>query len=61
MKMFVDDEYFSKIDSLSQGFSMSPSPPVTIAIRFTYVLQDWQQHTWPQQPPGGVCNLNGKF
>lgn len=33
---------------------MSPSPPVSIAIRFTYVLQDWQQHTWPQQPPGGM-------
>lgn len=40
---------------------MSPSPPVSIAIRFTYVLQDWQQHTWPQQPPGAVCSLKGKF
>nr|XP_024657694.1 rab3 GTPase-activating protein catalytic subunit-like isoform X2 [Maylandia zebra] len=34
------------------GCSLFPLPPVNIAIRFTYVLQDWQQYSWPQQPPG---------
>ncbi|XP_010604488.1 rab3 GTPase-activating protein catalytic subunit isoform X2 [Fukomys damarensis] len=33
------------------GCPLTPSPPVSIAIRFTYVLQDWQQYFWPQQPP----------
>nr|XP_043869718.1 rab3 GTPase-activating protein catalytic subunit isoform X2 [Solea senegalensis] len=33
------------------GCNLSPQPPVNIAIRFTYILQDWQQHSWPQQPP----------
>ncbi|KAF4026507.1 hypothetical protein G4228_018634 [Cervus hanglu yarkandensis] len=33
------------------GCPLTPLPPVNIAIRFTYVLQDWQQYFWPQQPP----------
>uniref|UniRef100_A0A4W4HID2 Rab3 GTPase-activating protein catalytic subunit n=1 Tax=Electrophorus electricus TaxID=8005 RepID=A0A4W4HID2_ELEEL len=33
------------------GCPLSPLPPINIAIRFTYILQDWQQYTWPQQPP----------
>uniref|UniRef100_A0A673AQQ4 Rab3 GTPase-activating protein catalytic subunit n=1 Tax=Sphaeramia orbicularis TaxID=375764 RepID=A0A673AQQ4_9TELE len=33
------------------GCTLSPLPPINIAIRFTYVLQDWQQYSWPQQPP----------
>ncbi|CAJ0940640.1 unnamed protein product [Ranitomeya imitator] len=33
------------------GCPLTALPPVNIAIRFTYVLQDWQQHFWPQQPP----------
>uniref|UniRef100_A0A3Q2HRS7 Rab3 GTPase-activating protein catalytic subunit n=1 Tax=Equus caballus TaxID=9796 RepID=A0A3Q2HRS7_HORSE len=33
------------------GCPLTPLPPVSIAIRFTYVLQDWQQYFWPQQPP----------
>ncbi|XP_073401637.1 rab3 GTPase-activating protein catalytic subunit isoform X1 [Dendrobates tinctorius] len=33
------------------GCPLTALPPVSIAIRFTYVLQDWQQHFWPQQPP----------
>ncbi|XP_059783582.1 rab3 GTPase-activating protein catalytic subunit isoform X2 [Balaenoptera ricei] len=33
------------------GCTLTPLPPVSIAIRFTYVLQDWQQYFWPQQPP----------
>lgn len=49
------DVFKSKI-----GFSMSPSPPVSIAIRFTYVLQDWQQHTWPQQPPDFDTLIGGE-
>lgn len=35
-----------------QACTVSPVPPVNIAIRFTYILQDWQQYSWPQQPPG---------
>ncbi|CAN9506541.1 unnamed protein product [Ophioblennius macclurei] len=33
------------------GCTLFPLPPITIAIRFTYILQDWQQYSWPQQPP----------
>nr|XP_045004574.1 rab3 GTPase-activating protein catalytic subunit isoform X2 [Jaculus jaculus] len=33
------------------GCPLTPLPPVSIAVRFTYVLQDWQQCFWPQQPP----------
>ncbi|XP_006011569.1 rab3 GTPase-activating protein catalytic subunit isoform X2 [Latimeria chalumnae] len=33
------------------GCPLTPLPPVSVAIRFTYVLQDWQQYSWPQQPP----------
>ncbi|XP_033842507.1 rab3 GTPase-activating protein catalytic subunit [Periophthalmus magnuspinnatus] len=33
------------------GCTLSPLPPINISIRFTYILQDWQQCTWPQQPP----------
>ncbi|XP_066431238.1 rab3 GTPase-activating protein catalytic subunit isoform X1 [Eleutherodactylus coqui] len=33
------------------GCPLTALPPVNIAIRFTYVLQDWQQYFWPQQPP----------
>lgn len=33
------------------GCPLTPLPPVKIAIRFTYVLQDWQGYFWPQQPP----------
>ncbi|XP_006880869.1 PREDICTED: rab3 GTPase-activating protein catalytic subunit [Elephantulus edwardii] len=33
------------------GCPLMPLPPVNVAIRFTYVLQDWQQYFWPQQPP----------
>lgn len=36
----------------SQGCALTPMPPISISIRFTYVLQDWQQCSWPQQPPG---------
>nr|XP_006117129.1 rab3 GTPase-activating protein catalytic subunit isoform X1 [Pelodiscus sinensis] len=33
------------------GCPLTPLPPVSISIRLTYVLQDWQQYFWPQQPP----------
>ncbi|CAH2305375.1 rab3 GTPase-activating catalytic subunit isoform X2 [Pelobates cultripes] len=33
------------------GCPLTSLPPVNIAIRFTYILQDWQQYFWPQQPP----------
>ncbi|NXX86160.1 RB3GP protein, partial [Urocolius indicus] len=33
------------------GCPLTPLPPVNVAIRLTYVLQDWQQYFWPQQPP----------
>uniref|UniRef100_A0A8C4HBK4 Rab3 GTPase-activating protein catalytic subunit n=1 Tax=Dicentrarchus labrax TaxID=13489 RepID=A0A8C4HBK4_DICLA len=39
------------------GCTLSPLPPVNITIRFTYILQDWQQHSWPQQPPGIELHL----
>ncbi|GFV97943.1 rab3 GTPase-activating protein catalytic subunit [Trichonephila clavipes] len=32
--------------------SLSTVPPVTVSIRFTYVLQDWSPCSWPQPPPG---------
>uniref|UniRef100_A0A8C5NTI0 Rab3 GTPase-activating protein catalytic subunit n=1 Tax=Junco hyemalis TaxID=40217 RepID=A0A8C5NTI0_JUNHY len=33
------------------GCPLTPLPPVSMAIRLTFVLQDWQQYFWPQQPP----------
>ncbi|KAJ3592039.1 hypothetical protein NHX12_007169 [Muraenolepis orangiensis] len=39
---------------------LTPLPPITIAIRFTYVLQDWQQYSWPQQPPDFDALLGGE-
>ncbi|KAM8729886.1 rab3 GTPase-activating protein catalytic subunit isoform 2-T2 [Acanthopagrus schlegelii] len=42
------------------GSTLSPLPPVIIAIRFTYILQDWQQHSWPQQPPDFDTLLGGE-
>ncbi|XP_028264275.1 rab3 GTPase-activating protein catalytic subunit isoform X2 [Parambassis ranga] len=42
------------------GCSLFPLPPVNIAIRFTYILQDWQQHSWPQQPPDFDTLLGGE-
>uniref|UniRef100_A0A674PD64 Rab3 GTPase-activating protein catalytic subunit n=1 Tax=Takifugu rubripes TaxID=31033 RepID=A0A674PD64_TAKRU len=40
--------------------TISPVPPVSIAIRFTYILQDWQQYSWPQQPPDFDTPLGGE-
>ncbi|KAL2081252.1 hypothetical protein ACEWY4_023105 [Coilia grayii] len=42
------------------GCPLTPLPPINIAIRFTYVLQDWQQHFWPQQPPDFDALLAGE-
>ncbi|XP_063789852.1 rab3 GTPase-activating protein catalytic subunit isoform X2 [Pseudophryne corroboree] len=33
------------------GCPLTALPPINIAIRFTYILQDCQQYFWPQQPP----------
>ncbi|XP_072180720.1 rab3 GTPase-activating protein catalytic subunit-like [Diadema setosum] len=30
---------------------VSPAPQVMVAVRFTYVLQDWTQFAWPLLPP----------
>ncbi|XP_065607464.1 rab3 GTPase-activating protein catalytic subunit isoform X2 [Cyrtonyx montezumae] len=43
------DVFKSKI-----GCPLTPLPPVSMAIRLTYVLQDWQQYFWPQQPPDAL-------
>jgi Rab3 GTPase-activating protein catalytic subunit len=29
---------------------VSPAPPVTVAVRFTYVLQEWAFNNWLQGP-----------
>uniref|UniRef100_A0A3Q1KE33 Rab3 GTPase-activating protein catalytic subunit n=1 Tax=Anabas testudineus TaxID=64144 RepID=A0A3Q1KE33_ANATE len=42
------------------GCPLSSLPQVNIAIRFTYILQDWQQHSWPQQPPDFDTLLGGE-
>nr|XP_046232617.1 rab3 GTPase-activating protein catalytic subunit isoform X3 [Scatophagus argus] len=42
------------------GCGLSLLPPVNIAIRFTYILQDWQQYSWPQQPPDFDTLLGGE-
>ncbi|XP_068752396.1 rab3 GTPase-activating protein catalytic subunit-like isoform X2 [Montipora capricornis] len=45
---------------------ISPVPPVTLTVRFTYVLDEWTDYSWPQEPPDpsscleckvGVTNL----
>ncbi|KAL9957793.1 hypothetical protein ACROYT_G034737 [Oculina patagonica] len=30
---------------------ISPMPPVTLTVRFTYVLDEWTDYAWPQEPP----------
>jgi len=30
---------------------ISPVPPVTLTIRFTYILDEWTDYAWPQEPP----------
>ncbi|XP_066543675.1 rab3 GTPase-activating protein catalytic subunit isoform X2 [Amia ocellicauda] len=42
------------------GCPLTPLPPINIAIRFTYILQDWQQYSWPQQPPDFDALLSGE-
>ncbi|XP_033871211.3 rab3 GTPase-activating protein catalytic subunit-like isoform X1 [Acipenser ruthenus] len=42
------------------GCPLTPIPPINIAIRFTYILQDWQQYSWPQQPPDFDALLGGE-
>ncbi|KAF7709908.1 rab3 GTPase-activating protein catalytic subunit isoform X2 [Silurus meridionalis] len=42
------------------GCPLTPLPPTNIAIRFTYILQDWQQYSWPQQPPDFDALLAGE-
>uniref|UniRef100_A0A671Q419 Rab3 GTPase-activating protein catalytic subunit n=1 Tax=Sinocyclocheilus anshuiensis TaxID=1608454 RepID=A0A671Q419_9TELE len=39
---------------------LTPLPPISISIRFTFVLQDWQQCSWPQQPPDFDALLAGE-
>uniref|UniRef100_A0A8C2D0Q7 Rab3 GTPase-activating protein catalytic subunit n=1 Tax=Cyprinus carpio TaxID=7962 RepID=A0A8C2D0Q7_CYPCA len=39
---------------------LTPLPPVSISIRFTFVLQDGQQCSWPQQPPDFDALLAGE-
>ncbi|MGH0139672.1 UNVERIFIED_CONTAM: hypothetical protein FKN15_069910, partial [Acipenser sinensis] len=42
------------------GCPLTPIPPINIAIRFTYILHDWQQYSWPQQPPDFDALLGGE-
>ncbi|TSM60542.1 Rab3 GTPase-activating protein catalytic subunit [Bagarius yarrelli] len=42
------------------GCPLTLLPPINIAIRFTYILQDWQQYSWPQQPPDFDALLAGE-
>uniref|UniRef100_A0A8C1V924 Rab3 GTPase-activating protein catalytic subunit n=1 Tax=Cyprinus carpio TaxID=7962 RepID=A0A8C1V924_CYPCA len=39
---------------------LTPLPPISISIRFTFVLQDGQQCSWPQQPPDFDALLAGE-
>ena len=36
---------------LSQTCPISPVPPVTLTVRFTYILDEWTDYAWPQEPP----------
>ncbi|KAM5153307.1 rab3 GTPase-activating protein catalytic subunit [Mantella aurantiaca] len=42
------------------GCPLTALPPVSIAIRFTYILQDWLQYFWPQQPPDIDAIIGGE-
>ncbi|XP_021364104.1 rab3 GTPase-activating protein catalytic subunit-like, partial [Mizuhopecten yessoensis] len=35
---------------------VTPRPKVTVAVRFTYFLQEWVNSPWPQEPPVGDCS-----
>jgi len=37
---------------------MSPLPPVSVAVRLTFSIQDWTQYSWPQLPPGSTFNAS---
>nr|XP_032813023.1 rab3 GTPase-activating protein catalytic subunit isoform X2 [Petromyzon marinus] len=39
---------------------LSHIPPVSVSIRFTYVLQDCQQYSWPQPPPDFDALVGGE-
>ncbi|XP_061697814.1 rab3 GTPase-activating protein catalytic subunit isoform X1 [Syngnathoides biaculeatus] len=42
------------------GCTIYPLPPINMAVRFTYILQDWQQYSWPLQPPDFDSLLEGE-
>lgn len=33
------------------GSQMTNLAPITVSIRFTYIMRDWSLYTWPQPPP----------
>ncbi|KAL5005916.1 hypothetical protein ScPMuIL_017074 [Solemya velum] len=41
------------------GSTVSPRPPVSVSVRFTYVLQEWVNSPWPQSPPDFSSSLEG--
>jgi Rab3 GTPase-activating protein catalytic subunit len=46
--------YFAGLLNLFKSKVASPLPlePVSVAVRFTYVLRDWtSNNTWTQEPP----------
>jgi len=51
-----NDVYKAHLDAivLLQNVREDPMPPVNVSIRFTYILQDWEEYMfdWPQAPPG---------
>ncbi|KAG8125107.1 hypothetical protein E2320_020661 [Naja naja] len=42
------------------GCPLTPLPAINISIRLTYILQDWQQYFWPQQPPDIDALIGGE-
>ncbi|XP_023243587.1 rab3 GTPase-activating protein catalytic subunit-like [Centruroides sculpturatus] len=33
------------------GTQLTDLAPITVSIRFTYIMRDWSLYTWPQPPP----------
>ena len=52
--LLVSSFYITDVLNLKlfpQACPISPIPPVTVSIRFTYVLNEWTEYAWPQEPP----------
>ena len=49
--LLLVSSFSNKYVNVPQVCPIFPAPPVTVSIRFTYVLDEWTEYAWPQEPP----------